>query len=441
MDPRRLAFEVLAELDKSPRRLEKVLHQALGRQDRADPRHLATATNLVYLVLRNRLYLDHLLSRFVSRPLKKLDPPVLTVLRLGAAQMALGRTPEFAAVSASVDLAKATPARRGQKLINGVLRSFAKGWQEAPLPDAGQAPLEYLSLRHSHPLWMVKELASSLGSDQVEAWLRANQGQPPAAVRVNRLKNPPESLVEILKLACDEVTAHPWFEDSLILHGLSGPLQKAPGFREGLWQGQDPGATGLSPLLGAGPGMRVLDLCAGSGGKTGHLAALMNNQGQLWAVEPSAGRCRALGENLKRLGVTCAKVMQMDGAQLPLATEPFDCILVDAPCTGLGTLGRRPDLRWRKSPGGVKAMAALQLSLLEHAARLLKPGGAMLYATCTFTRAENEQVVKALLAARPNLCLKWPQPAPALVGGDGFFRTLPHLHGCDGFFAARLVAN
>jgi len=441
MNPRRAAYQVLLELERTPTRLEKLLHRALGRLKKAPARDRALVTNLVYGVVRNRLYLDHLLAAFLSRPLERLDLPVLMVLRLGAAELAVFGTPAHAAVSSAVELAKATPARRGQGLVNGVLRALARGWREVSLPHPQAEPLAHLAVRYSHPLWLVQELARQLPPGELEPWLAADQKQPAACLRANTLKTAPAELARRLEGVVGRVEPHPLAPESLVIKGVQGPLMTLPGFKEGLWQAQDPAATAVSRLLGVEPGMRVLDLCAGAGGKTGHLAALMENQGELWAVEPAAGRFRALEENLRRLGVACARISPLTAQRLDPPAGGFHRILVDAPCSGLGTIGRRPDLRWRRRAEDCPRLAGLQLELLERAAGMLAPGGALLYATCTFTPRENQQVVRELLARRPELRLEWgPQPPPAL-DEDGFFRTRPHRHHCDAFFAARLVRD
>lgn len=439
MNPRRAAWRVLGQSQETPRRLEAILDQELARHPAADPRDRAFTANLVYTVLRQRAYLDHLLAAFLRRPLEKLDPPVLGVLRLGAAELVCLRTPDHAAVHAAVGLARSLGLHAATGLVNASLRALARGWRSVP-PPAGDAAA-VLAVRHSHPAWLVAELLERHGPAQTEAWLLANQAPRPPALRANTLRVSRQGLREVLSPLCADLAEHPLAPESLILAGPHPPVASLPGFEEGLWQMQDPGATALGHLLGVEPGLRVLDLCAGAGGKTGHLAALMRNQGEILAVEPSPGRAKALGENLSRLGVTNARVLGADGTSLPAGLGLFDRVMVDAPCTGLGVLGRRPDLRWRRGPGDPARLAGLQLALATAAADLLAPGGVMLYATCTVTRAENEQVVAALLAARPGLRPAWGQIAEGLRAGldqEGFWRTRPPLEACDGFFAARL---
>jgi len=443
MNPRRVALRVLTRLAATPKRLEAILDGELKRQAKAEARDKALAANLVYAVLRHRAHLDHLLAAFVRRPLASLDPPAWDILRLAAAELTVLGAPAHAVVSQAVELAKTNQARGAAGLINASLRALATRWRDVPLPDPAAEPARHLAVLHSHPQWLVEELLERLGWDATAAWLAADQEAPPLSLRVNPLRGDRAALLALLAPHCQAIVGHPLALDSLVLRGASGRGVDLPGFADGLWQRQDPGATALGHLLGVKPGMRVLDLCAGAGGKTGHLAALMANQGHILAVEPAAGRLRGLGENLARLGVTNVRVLEADGTSLDPALGPFDRVLVDAPCTGLGTLGRRPDVRWRREPGDPPRLASLQLALASRAAQLLAPGGAMLYCTCTVTRAENENVVAALLAAHPGLRLEWDLasagPAATAIGADGFFRTLPHQHHCDAFFAARLA--
>ena len=436
MKPRLAALRVLIALESGPKRLDKLLHLELSKDPGAAPRDKAQASALVFAVVRNRLLLDRLLAGFVSRPLGKLDPPVLSALRLGAADLAVLGSPAHAAVGETVAAAKATPAKRAQGLVNAALKKFSRGWQDVPLPDRAKDAAAYLAVKHSHPPWLVKELLSMLGEAETEAWLLANQEEPPACLRVNTLKTTPKELAKLLEPMAGEAVLHPLCPASLVLERRSGRLDSLPGFDDGLWQAQDAGAAALSTLLGAKPGMRVLDLCAGAGGKTGHLAELMQNKGGIVAVEPSQGRFKALVKNLERLGVTIAEPLQADGLKLPGGLGLFDLVLVDAPCTGLGTLGRRPDLRWRKDPTDAARLAGLQRDLLEAAIAQTKPGGAVLYCTCTITAVENQGVVEAVMAGHPEVEPAW-LPGSRL-DADGYFRTRPHQDHSDAFFAARL---
>ena len=440
MDPRRAAFQVLRDLEEGPAHLETILSRRLAS---APARERAFATQLVFSVLRNREYLDHLLAAFTDRPPSKLDRPVLAVLRLGVAEAALMSTPDHAVVDSAVELAKATPARRGRKLVNAVLRQVVSDWRQAPLPPEGKDPAPRLAVEYSHPDWLIRELLAQWPRTEVEAWLKANQEQPPLTLRVNLDKISRAELAKRLEAKAEAVEPHLLVPEALMLIKPQTPAAKLPGFGQGLFTVQDAAAQAMGHLLGVGPGMDVADLCAGAGGKTGHLAALMAGRGRLLAVDPSPGRITALRTNLARLGVKGVEVRQGDARELVGVTGVLDRVLVDAPCTGLGVVGRRPDVRWRRNPSDPERLATLQLELAAKAADLIKPGGALLYCTCTVTRAENQGVVDALLAQRPELRLEWPHGLAAILkthlGGDGYFRTLPHRDRADAFFAARLV--
>lgn len=441
MNPRLSAWRVLTDQDAGHRHLEVVLSEELDRHSDAEPRRRATAFNLVYTVLRNRLLLDHRLRTFVKRALEQLDAQVLWLLRLGAAEMSLLGKPPHGVVNPMVELAKNSEIQKAAGLINGALRAFAKGWEQVELPDPATRMAAYLAVKHSHPPWLVTEMIERMGSDETEAWIMANQQPFPLTVRTNTLRTSVEALRDLLASSVQEITGHDLSPLALVLRGVQGPMEELPGFNEGLWQAQDPGSQATAALLGVEPGMEVLDLCAGAGGKSGALAALMNNQGRILAVDTSPGRLEGLAVNMDRLGVKIVRPLKADGASFEPG-QTFDRVLVDAPCTGLGTLGRRPDIRWRIKPKDPARLAKVQLGLLSRAVELVKPGGAVLYVTCTMTEIENQSVVGALLAQRNDLSVEWGPVAEAAFGGldaDGFWRTAPHRHLCDAFFAARLV--
>ena len=442
MNSRLSALKVLLALQEGPQRLETLLGRELDRQTEADPRDLGFASNLVYGVLRHQLYLDHLLNPLVKRGVESLDPAVREMLRLGAYELVVLGNKPYAVVNAVVGAAKKSPAKRAQGLINAVLRKLGSGQVKPNLPSPERDMAGYISLRHSHPRWLVEEMLSYWPPEFVEQWCAANQEEPAPSLRVNLLKTSPPELAARLQSKVESLHEHPLCPHTLMLHGAKGPAARLPGFNEGLWQMQDPAAGALSLLLGAAPGMRVLDLCAGAGGKTGHLAALMENRGELVAVEPSPGRYKALKQNLARLGVSNAVCLQSDGRKLPGDLGGFDRILLDAPCTALGVIRRRPDVRHRRGPQDPTRLAELQISLIEAAAKRLNPGGVLLYCTCSVTGVENQAVVARLMEQMPDLEPHWPadmsDALKACLEPDGFFRTYPHINQSDAFFAARL---
>lgn len=440
MDARAAAFKILGELESGPRLLETALARHLARV--ADPRQRALANSLVYGLLRHRARLDHLLAAFVRRPLTKLEPAVHRLLRLGAAEVVLHSTPDYAAVHAVVDLAKSVGLGRAAGLVNATLRALARGWRQVPLPQREPDLAAHLAVAFSHPRWLVERLLDLWPPAQVEAWLKANQEPAGLHLRANPLKTGRQELSQLLAAAGLAPRPLTHTDQGLALFA-PGPSQELPGFAQGLWQAQSAASQMVAPLLGVRPGSRVLDICAGAGGKTGHLAALMQGRGSLLAVEPSPGRYQALGENLARLGIAFARTRQVDGRKLPPEEDPFDYVLIDAPCSGLGACRRRPDLRWRRSPAELPALARLQGELMEAGGRLLAPGGALLYATCTVLPEENQEVVRGFLERHPDLDLGWElapgDPGRRFLDSQGFWSTLPKEPELEGFFAARLV--
>jgi 16S rRNA (cytosine967-C5)-methyltransferase len=335
-----------------------------------------------------------------------------------------------------VQASKAVGLFRASGLVNAVLRAWLRLLEDNP--DLEPSPLhppdsaEFLSIKYSHPLWLVEQWLTQFGPQPAADWLSACQREPRASIRVNRLKISAPELQRHLSAAA-EISCHELEPDCLL---SSSGQNSLPGFAQGWWQGQDPGASAISPLLNPIPGSRVLDMCAGIGGKTSHLAGLMQNQGELVAVEVARGRAQALEVNLRRLGVGNARILLMDACQLPYRAY-FDYILLDAPCSGLGTTRRRPDLRWRRTPQDLPPLVGLQRQLLARAVEALKPGGYLLYATCTTAEAENSGNINWLLQTCSSMGISW-QEDNSLIGRDNFWKTYPRFREADGFFAVRM---
>jgi 16S rRNA (cytosine967-C5)-methyltransferase len=427
MSARLWAYEVLETVLHTPRHLEPVLEEALNARPQADPRDKALASRLVYTVLRHKTRLEFILNR-ISR-YNRLERRLQTILLLGSGELLLFRTAAYAVVSSWVNLSRRAGLSRAGGLVNAVLRSLDR-LASLPLPPNDEAA-GFLNITYSHPRWLVEEWLRQWGYEATVLWLEACQEIPPSSVRVNTLRISPEALAAEFKQAGAGAEIHPLHPWSLL---LTRPAACLPGFAEGWWQGQNPGATALTAWLAPEPGSRVLDMCAGTGGKSGQLAQHMRNQGELLALDISAGRARAWRRNMARLGVNCACFREGDAAALkPEEVGKFDYILLDAPCSCLGTTGSRPDVRWKKNPASVDAAAAGQRRLLRKAAELLAPGGRMLYATCTTAFPENDGNIEWLLRQRPEL-----RPRDLSANPGGYWRTYPEPRQSDGFFAACL---
>jgi 16S rRNA (cytosine967-C5)-methyltransferase len=325
-----------------------------------------------------------------------------------------------------------------------VLRKLAAG-ELPPLPDLEVDAVRSLSVEHSHPAWLVARWLDRWGLERTRARLAANNRIPPLTIRANPLKIEAPALKE--RLAREGAEAEPcrWAPEGLNLVAVSSPPMELPSFREGLWLFQDEGAQLASHLLPVTPGQRLLEIGAGRGGKTSHLAGLMEDRGLIAALDSNAYRLNKLRRNLDRLGVQAAQPVLADATQtLPVRGQVVDGVVVDAPCSSLGIIRRHPEIKGRLRAGDLATFPPRQLAMLERAAGCLRPGGRLLYITCTPEPAENEELLGAFLAAHPEFRLATdpellPPPARFLVQPPGFFRTSPEEHNLDAFFAAVLA--
>jgi 16S rRNA (cytosine967-C5)-methyltransferase len=392
------------------------------------PRDRSLATALAYTTVQRRATLDHVLSALSTRPLARLDPAVLASLRLGLAQLLLlDGIADHAAVHESVELAK-RDSHGAASFVNAVLRRAVR---EGPgllagLDDTTPARAAVL---HSVPEWLAEMWFAELGPVQARLLLAAVNRPPESAVRVNTLVATPAGVAAALPVA-----SHPAaLDEGLVLEGPFD-LEGSALWRDGAIMGQSRGSMAPAHVLGAQPGESVLDLCAAPGAKTGQLAAMMRDEGRLLAVERHPGRAAALERTLGRMRVHCAEVEVAD-AGLFVPEESFDRVLVDPPCSGLGTLQSRPDLRWRVTRERAAALPEVQLRILRAGARRLRPGGTLVYSVCTISRAESEEVIERCLASEPGLEIA---PIAGVPDPGPFQRLLPHRDATDGFFIARM---
>ncbi|MEB3307587.1 MAG: 16S rRNA (cytosine(967)-C(5))-methyltransferase [Cyanobacteriota bacterium] len=395
------------------------------------------ATELAYGAIRQRGLLDGWLDAVGRVPAQRQPPRLRWLLHLGIYQLLFTeRVPAAAAVSTTVELAKRTELARLAPVVNGMLREVlrrrgtaaaaadadALPWRGLELPPD---PVAALALRSSLPSWLAELLLQWLPPDQLESFTAAANQPPGLDLRVNRLRTSRDDLLAAFSQAGVAARAIADLDAGVSLGSSRGELHRLPGFREGQWCVQDRSAQRIAPLLAVEPGQWVLDACAAPGGKSTQLAELMGDQGCIWAVDRSDARLERLRRNAARLGLSSISTLAAD-ARLLAADQPdwlgrFDRILVDAPCSGLGTLARHPDARWRIRPEAIIGLTELQRQLLEGLIPLLKPDGRLVYATCTVHPAENSELIESFLEKHPQLELlrarqSWPGPA-----GDGFF--------------------
>jgi 16S rRNA (cytosine967-C5)-methyltransferase len=415
---------------------DRLLETALP--DIPDPRDRALLTELVYGTLRHQARLDFVLERFARRGMADLDPEVRAALRLGAYQLlVLTRIPPHAAVSEAVDLVKRVrPAAAG--FANAVLRRVADQGRTLAPPPADRDPVAHLAVLTSHPAWLVARELEAHGLAEARRRLEADLVPAPTVLRA-RPPGAAEARRAELAAAGVPSRAGAVAPDAIVVEpgGLpQGGVAALPGFAEGAITVQDEASQLVSRLLDPPPGARVLDVCAAPGGKTAHLADLTGLEGQVTALDLDDARLARLHETVGRLGVGERVRVARHDAATPLPPElagPYDALLVDAPCSGLGVLRRNPDILWRRTPDDIPRLAAQQRAMLDASAPAVRPGGRLVYAVCTTTREEGPGVIDGFLAAHPDF-----EAEPGPGAPDGRLVTHPAHGGLDGFFAQRL---
>jgi 16S rRNA (cytosine967-C5)-methyltransferase len=449
---RTAAYEVLRAVNSGAADLPHALAKARARLE--DDRDRALAGEIATGTLRWQHAFDHIISIFGKRPITRFDPEVVDILRGAMFQLLhLDRVPASAAVNDAVQLTRAAGKKSAAPLVNALLRRVSRERGRLPLParpadtSDRSAALDYLSISLSHPRWLVERWLDRYGFEAAESWLRFNNAPAPLTIRVNRLKTDPSALIAALAAHEVRVEHGRHAADALIV--VKGNPLLTPLADQGLFFVQDEASQLVAAMVGAREGQRVLDACASPGGKTIAIAAAMRDRGVIVATDLRGRRVDLLARTVAASGASSIRVVQADAGTLPFARAErdgsggFDWILLDAPCSGLGTIRRDPDLRWRRTAADFERLSAMQLTMLRETARTLRPGGRLVYSTCSSEPEENEHVVAAFLADGGFAGVR-PQEEdtgvrPQLVNDAGHLRTYPFRDGLEAFFAAVLV--
>jgi 16S rRNA (cytosine967-C5)-methyltransferase len=440
---RQLASEILLKVDIRNAYADLLLDRTLANAPLAE-RDRALLTELVYGTLRWRGKIDDRLNRQLRRPLGDTDPAVRNLLRLTAYQLLfLNKIPDYAAVNEAVRLAKAHAGSKVAGFINGVLRNLLRDRDRTPGDRQTHDSIAALAVNYSHPEWLVKRWIDDFGRDPTIALMRANNEKPPLVVRVNLRKISREGLLDLFQQNAIPAHATEWSPQGVWLN-TRGAISRLPGFEDGLFQVQGEASQLVGYLLEPQPKEHILDVCAAPGGKTTHIAELMGDAGQVLATDKSARGIRRIEENSARLGLQSIRSECVDMTREFTAPihQRFDRILVDAPCSGLGTLRRHPEIKWRRQESDLARLSRLQSRILNHVADSVKSGGVLVYSTCTLTRVENADIVEEFLKRHNEFELQdsagyLPAQAEPLTQGH-YFLALPNRHNTDGFFAARM---
>ena len=443
-NPRQLAFFALRAIQKGAF-ADVAVDQALHRTD-VNVLDRRLFTELVYGTIRRQRTLNALIDQFAK---KKDQPPDLRlILQLGLYQLRyLDHIPASAAVDTSVELAKQNKLAGLTGVVNGLLRQYLRSQtvlhaDPLQLPEnTGTYPcseaITRIGIIHSYPDWIVQTWCDQFGIENAEKLCGWMNRSPQLDLRINTLKTSIDQVESAMKAQNVEVDRIPNLPNALRLPS-SGAIQSLPGYAEGWWIVQDSSAQWVSYLVDPQPGEIVVDACAAPGGKTMHLAELMRDQGTVWAIDKAASRLKKLQQNLDRLGLNSIQMLTADSRNVPHLKGRCDRVLVDAPCSGLGTLNRHADARWRQTPQSAAELATLQQEILTEAATWVKPQGRLVYSTCTLNPVENEAVIKTFLEHHAQWSIEQFPRLSHLTAPEGWIKVLPYCHNMDGFFMVKL---
>lgn len=451
---RQLAFLALRDVHRQGAftdvALDKWLQKASAGAEPPMPADRRLATEIVYGCVRRQRTLDALIDQLATKKADRQPPDLRTILHIGLYQLRyLTQIPAAAAVDTTVQLAKQNSLTGLSGFVNGLLRQYLRLLQdEAGTEDSSfqndplqlpADPLQRLGVLHSYPDWMIQSWLDRLGFAETEQLCEWFNTSPTIDLRVNILRSSIEEVEAALQSAGVPISRVPHLPQALRLTSGAGAIQNLPGFSEGWWTVQDSSAQMVSYLLDPQPGEVVIDACAAPGGKTTHIAELMGDTGTIWACDRANSRLKKVKENAERIGLKSIQICAGDSRNFPQFTHSANRVLLDAPCSGLGTLHRRTDARWRQTPENIQELSQLQGQLLEQVAGWVKTGGVLVYATCTVHPLENEQVIETFLGRHSNWNIELPAanfPVPPTP--EGWVKVWPHRYQMDGFFMVRL---
>jgi 16S rRNA (cytosine967-C5)-methyltransferase len=435
---RGLAVKILNRVEKTDAYLEKLLDHEM-RNSELSGQDKALLYEIVHGVTRWMGRLDWILTGFYKGQFSKAIPNLRNGLRVALYQILfLDKIPDHAAVNEAVEFVKKLQGQKPADLTNAILRNIIRSKNAIRYPDPEEDLIGYLAAYYSHPSWMVKRYVERFGREETEKLLLANNEKPYLTLRVNAIKTTPEEFGKLLDSVHLKYRRGIYNPEFFQLQNLTN-ITAWEYFAKGYFNIQDE-STGLAcKLLGVEPGMKVLDMCAAPGGKTAFLAALMKDRGEIVAIDKFEARLKLLRRNNERLGLTCVRTVESDA--LEYEDGPFDRVLADVPCSGTGTLSKKPDIKWKKDIFDIRKMTETQLKLLKKAASLVKVGGVVVYSTCSIETEENFEIVKKFLEENPDFELesakgKFPDD---VVDENGCIQTFPHRHQMDGAFSAKLI--
>lgn len=400
-------------------------------------------TELVYGTLENLIYIDYIIQQFSTMKLKKMDSWTLNLLRLGVYQIFfLDKVPDFAAVNESVNLSKVF-CKRASGFINGILRNIIRNKQNIKMPNKEKEYNKFLSIKYSHPQWMVERFLAYFPKDFTEELLEVNNETPKLHIRVNTIRASVDEVVEFLQEKDVTVNRNPYIPEAITVEEGFSQLEELEIYKKGFIHIQDFSSMLVAKILDPKEGQFIIDVCSAPGGKTTHIAQLMKNKGRILARDIHEHKLKLIKNNGNRLGVKIMEVEKFNGKDLDEGLiETADKVLVDAPCSGLGIIRRKPEIKYRKEPDDIGAITELQLLILTNASKYVKREGELLYSTCTIDPNENKKVVERFLQQNPNFeLIDINHLYKSIIPGEhkeSMIQLYPHIHGTDGFFIAKM---
>ncbi len=444
-DPRHIALNVLLFWHKASNTLDTALETYSKEISELDPKDRKLCNALIFGVLRKREAIDWIIDEFSNIDLKKISIDLLYILRIALFQIIyMDRIPVFAALNTSVDIAKKLAGKRKAGFINAVLRKASTSYTNIALPDSKKKPSKFISIKYSLPLWLSRKWIKAFGFESTQKLGSQINTIPYITIRTNTLKTQRQNLLQKLSLKVKSIQKTDYAQEGLNFNSPEAPIHELEEFKQGLFQVQDEAAQIITHFLEPKPGEKILDVCAGFGGKTGHIAQVMENKGVIVAVDTGEKKLESLKRDMEKLGIDIVMTKTIDILKTTIKDFNFyfDRVLIDAPCTGLGVLRRNPDTKWKRSKNDIIRLGAKQKKMLNAAANLVKPGGILVYAVCSCEKEENKDVIDKFLEKRVDFSIdknfksdRYEQ----FITQEGFLKTYPHINSMDGFFAARLM--
>lgn len=430
------ALEVLMQIERANAWSDSSLKRTIAKNG-LEGREAALATRLAYGVVQNRTLLDYYITCYCVQKAHRLEPVIRNILRIGGYQILfMDKIPHRAAVNEAVEMCRRNGRPRAAGMVNAVLRKFVSNWMNMPpIPQGSTA--EYLSVRYSHPRWLVERLLELLPAEEAEQFLQGDNDIVPTTIQTNLLKTDDESLLQELRQAGVDIERHGWLPHCFTVSG-TGNLERLPAFAEGRFMVQDAAAHLVTVVAGPQKGDRVQDVCAAPGGKSFAAAIAMEGEGQILSCDIHPHKLKLIDSGAKRLGISCLRTMLADAREHHAAWDrAADVVIADVPCSGLGIIRKKPDIRY-KNPEELAQLPIIQREILENVCRYVRSGGVLIYSTCTILPEENEQVTEAFLQAHPEF-ERTAFTLPLPIGTcDGQLTLWPQRHGTDGFYICRM---